>query len=240
MSLSVALFCCLFSTKSFACVWNSAIDPVFLNTSPIPICLNAPTDVDQSDHFAQFRETETLVRQAIRSMAAQTSLSFEIQQGYCGTDAESLEKPMMRILLNPETNTGQAFPDEGFANYQRNLSIPFLNPDGSARSYSNLAFITQHEILHLLGIQHDDRSFGSPADIQKRRDAHPNILDLTNEHAELSVMNIMSDELTPLMTGQSFRQNMEITPEDNTCIDLVFERHRQNRPTPLLPADETR
>lgn len=228
----------LISLSAEACLWDSSINPVFLNANPISVCINAPNDIDQEQHFAEFRETEAQVRASVRALDEQTSLSFVIQQDYCGTDAESLAQPQVRLTLDANISTGQAMVEGDFAHLQTNVLLPYLPQSRSneenpleRREQGNTQFITQHEILHLLGIHHDDRGLEG-ANPDKRRSQNPEILELTENPAEVSVMNILGTELTPLLQGHNVREQMGITSEDIQCVDTVISAHQQRNTSP--------
>ena len=212
-----------------ACLWNSAIDPVFLNTDRIEICINQPNEEVLQNYRAQVEQSAATVRSAIQSLDESSTLNFNLQPGYCDELEEPNVRPRVRIeLMPPPTSTGQVILDEGFGTAQRNVLLPFLNENGGARSQENLNFLTHHEILHLLGIQHDDRN-AVGTNVEKRREQMPEFLELSEEPTFDSVMNIRGHELTPLMLGQSFRDNMSAAPHDIQCIRLVYQEHHRMR-----------
>jgi hypothetical protein len=212
-----------------ACLWDSSIDPVFLNSNPIEICINRPPASVMQRYEQQVYQASESIRTAIRSLDESTSINFNIQSGFCEELDASEMRPRMRIELNDSPSApGQAFPDNGFGTAHRNLMIPFLDENLQARSLPNTTFITQHEILHLLGIQHDDRSLEG-ANVEKRREHSPQLLELTEETTVNSIMNIGGQELTPLIRGENFRNSMSATPHDIECIRTVYRTNVQRR-----------
>lgn len=145
----------------------------------------------------------------------------------------------MRIeLLSSPTGVGQALVDEGFPTASRNLLIPFLDQNSQSRSQENMTFTTQHEMLHLLGITHDDRLM-TGANPEKRRQQNPQFLELSEEGTFESIMNIRGDELTPLMQGHNIRDNMSVTEHDIQCIRSVFRERQRIRLTDERSAPQT-
>lgn len=212
-----------------ACLWDSSVDPVFLNSNPIEICINRPPASVMQNYEAQVQQASQNIRAAIRSLDESTSINFNLQSGFCEELDASEMRPRMRIeLIDRPSAPGQAILDEGFATADRNLLIPFLDENYQARSLPNTTFITQHEILHLLGIQHDDRSLEG-ANVAKRREQLPQLLELTEESTMDSIMNIGGRELTPLLRGENFRNNMSASRHDIECIRTVYRTHVQRR-----------
>ena len=87
-----------------------------------------PDDESRLYAFAQFRENEVMVRDAVADLASRTSLSFDMQTGYCDQTEEALNQPMMRLEMQTFRRTGYAhFLNEDFLRDRRNIELPFLN-----------------------------------------------------------------------------------------------------------------
>lgn len=213
-----------------ACLWDSSIDPVFLNSNPIEICINPPPASVMQNYGQQAQQASVSIRSAIQSLEDNTILNFNIHPEFCEDNEEANQRSRMRIdLMASYSAPGQAILDEGFATAQRNLLIPMIDNNNQVRSLPSLTFVTQHEILHLLGIQHDDRNAmgTNPA---KRREQMPHILELTETAATAnSIMNIEGTELTPLLMGESIRSQMGVSRHDIQCIRSVYQERNRIR-----------
>jgi len=212
-----------------ACLWDSSIDPAFLDSNPIEVCINAPDNEISERTRSAYNQASQSIRNSFNSLEARTILNFQLSSEYCDS-SQSKPTPRVRVqLVSPPTTSGQAVTDLGFPYAQTNIIIPFLNEEGSVRSQSNLDFLTQHEMLHLLGIQHDDRSFRGGILVEKRRREQPEILELSDSFNTDSIMNIAGTEASPLYRGENFRDNMQVSNHDIECIRSVYRRRNEIR-----------
>lgn len=240
MRVVLVILIVLLPTDALACVIDTAIETPFTTMNPIPVCIHAPTEEVRANSFAQFRESEATIREAIRAMAEQSNLEFLISTAYCDVEATPL-RPAMRIRLADEFEgaygrAGRADISPGFAEAEQNLFVSHLfTSDGVIFNQDNLTYTIQHEIMHLLGIQHDHRG-QSASEIAKVEEAIPTLVALADFSRDSFMNGTMEEEFTRRARNENMRPNVDRLPNsDVACINLTLDRAASGGGLPVLP-----
>ena len=187
---------------SNACLWDSS-EPAYWPSNNIGVCFVKPANARDVD--ANYLAAKATFTQSVREeFNARTSFTFN-GFDYCDYTATPLP-PMIRVNFTKGTMRGSSGADglsgAGSARSAVNVEVDYLTMGPNSNKEDPSTFVPSqpqsikstgiHEILHMLGFQHDD-SKEVPALLARR----PNWLNLApRDHASVTNWNTTSGVLS--------------------------------------------